>query len=580
MPPKSSTKAVRGDLPIKRQRKKGDKKSAQLAASKRPKSVPTRISARVRGLAPEPLQEIEVERELPVGRTQEAENTCSTRPRESKTKQRSQASALAQPSGPEILPQLSNKIGRKPRSTPATHEATTSNVDPVESTRIAARVPTQSERIENWAGQASPGLPPEHPTSNSTPHPQLAPIIREHYKSRGYVAPSPEEMGSTADDRTITASQAGQNGDRQKKQKYRFKSGDPEFEAVLAEHNVNYWPTADSKIVAWKRLVESNPRSGTENDSDTSNDETGALDEVRWQIDIETCIGSNEAMFQRTTMMTILNRHELDDKLTYVCEAPWKSDRFPCKDCKPGLCKVSQPQPDLVVAFKPTRLMPEGKRAPDFSRLRSQTNHIFPEGEGVQKSKRAFPFFAMEVKGRRGTLDNAVAEAQNLNTASQGLYNIYRCMQDTDNTEEFFEDVRIFSAVATTEGFWLRAHRPVLLAKDQCNKEDYPIGFDFDEVVTIRGKYTRAEANRIVYNVLFHYGVKKLFPILKRTVQDLFQQNPGPGSRSNPYSVGSRAASQAPARKRNVEEMGGSFDSLSSTQRPRVDSLNVEDSQN
>ena len=426
-------------------------------------------------------------------------------------------------------------------------------------------------------------MPPERPISSSTPHPEIAPFIREHYESRGYVAPSPEEMGSTADDRTITASQAGQNGDRQKKPKYKFKSDDPEFEAALAEHNVNYWPTPDSKIDAWKRLVQSNPRSDTENESDTCDDETGALDEVRWQIDMETCIGSNEAMFQRTIMMTILNRQELDDKLTYVCEAPWTSERFPCKDCKPKLCKVSQPLPDLVVAFKPTRLMPEGKRAPDFSRLRSQTSHIFPEGEGVRKSKRAFPFFAMEVKGRRGTLDNAVAEAQNLNTASQALYNIYRCMQDTDNrdnTEKFFEDVRFFSAVATTEGFWLRAHRPVLLAEDQCNKEGYPIGFDFDEVITIRGKYTRSQANRVMYNVLFKYGVKKLFPILKRTVQDLFQQNPGPGSRSNPYSVGSRAASRGPARKRNVEDMGGSFDSLSSSQRPRVDSLNVDDSQN
>ena len=388
-------------------------------------------------------------------------------------------------------------------------------------------------------------------------------------------------MGSNADGKSITTSQAGQNGDGQKRPpKYKFSSTDREFEAVLAQHNVNLLPTPDIKIDAWKKLVPSDLCSNTESESETSGPETSALDEARWQMDMKVCLGSNEAMFQRTIMMTILNRYELDDKLTYVCEAPWVSKRFPCGDCKPGLCRVSQPQPDLVVAFKPTSILPEGKRAADFAKLRSHTGHIFPEGEDARKIRRAFPFFAVEVKGRRGALDNAGAEAQNLNTASQALFNIYRCMQDTKDTERFFEDVRFFSAIATTQGFWLRVHRPVLLDEDQCNNEDYPIGFDFEEVIAINNTYTRSQANRIVYNVLFKYGVKKLFPILRQTIGVLLRQNPGPGSRSNTHNIASRSVSRRSARKRTREDVGTSFDSLTSSVRPRVDSLNFDDSQN
>ncbi|KAL9116796.1 MAG: hypothetical protein Q9187_006673 [Circinaria calcarea] len=362
MPPKTSTKAVRRNLPMKTTGKEGQRVGS---ASKKPRGVPTQCLARIRGIAPEPLQKIRVERKLRVVTPQEAVNTRATRSSKCKTKQRAQASTPALPAGPEILPQLSNKISRKkPQSKPATHEATAANFNPPRSTRTIERLPSQSERIKSWAGQAFPGLPSDRSISSSAPHPELASsLIREFYESRGYLVPSSKEMETTTGDGTITPSQAGQksNGQKKKKRRASFKPRDKEFWSALREHNIGWRPTDDSKIDEWKSLVEGDPGSITENEPVTRDDRTGVPDEARWRVDMEACFGASEAMFQRTTMMTILDRHVLDDKLSYVCEAQWISDRFPGRSCKLKDCNMCKPRPDLVVAFKPMKLLPEGQ---------------------------------------------------------------------------------------------------------------------------------------------------------------------------------------------------------------------------
>ncbi len=130
----------------------------------------------------------------------------------------------------------------------------------------------------------------------------------------------------------------------------------------------------------------------------------------------------------------------------------------------------------------------------------------------------------MEVKGKWGTLDNKMVQDQNLNTASQALYNIYRCMKEANDLNLFFNEVRVFSAVATAEGFWLRVHRAVKVNERQCNTEDYPIGYKFDDFIDLREEYTKSRVSTIFRNVLCGYGAGTLHPIMRKIVKILLDR--------------------------------------------------------
>lgn len=398
-------------------------------------------------------------------------------------------------------------------------------------------------------------------------------------------------MASTVDNTTVPPSQATSKQNGNPKKPKALRATDRKFDGALLEHNIDYRSTTDVDMKKIRELVLSDC-SSRRSQPNARDEEMHRRDEEYWQADMSKCARSNEAMFQRTIMMTILNRHELNDKLDYICEALWNSERFPCKVCKEKECKISRPQPDLAVAFKSTSFIPDDAFTPDLTRLRSLTGHMFSEGDNVSKSERAFHFFALEVKGKQGKIDDSVAEFQNLNTASQALYNMYRCLKEVNDLDTFFKEVRFFSAVATTEGFSLRLHRPIRLRSIQCNKPEYPIGFKFAQVIKIRGDYSKSKVTGIVYNILFKYGVERLYPILKKTVQTLLELDTGPTSQSSSHELDPGPASQpssheldpgpafqSSSRKRPAEDMGDSFQSFSSSQRMKVGNLNVRDSQ-
>jgi len=196
----------------------------------------------------------------------------------------------------------------------------------------------------------------------------------------------------------------------------------------------------------------------------------------------------------------------------------------------------------------------------------------------------------MEVKGKRGSLDNQKAQFQNLNTASQALYNIYYCMKRTEDLKTFFKKVRVFSAVATIEGLSIRVHWPVKLHHEQCFNKEYPIGFQFDELGRLRGDYSRAQTNSIVYNILHTYGVLKLHPILKKTIAQLLKLYPckAPASLLAELEQAARteaesgevdplpASQSSSGQKRRAPALRHSFTSNS---RRRLDNVNINDSQ-
>ncbi len=353
-----------------------------------------------------------------------------------------------------------------------------------------------------------------------------------------------------------------------KSKSYLIRCTDPRYYPTLEEHNIAISPCTDPIIHDLSELIL----------ADCSNQwKEGKSIEERWKFDKSRCARSNEAKFQRTVMMDILDRHKLNENTDYDCEAPWHSRRFPCRDCSAEQCRISMPTPDLAVGFRSNSLLMDDEVSVAWTRLKSLEGHIFPEGTTLHQKDRAFHFFSMEVKGKRGTLDNKTAQAQNLNTASQALYNIYRCMKEANELNLFFEEIRVFSAVATVEGFWLRVHRAIKVNERQHNNKDYPIGFEFDEVIELGKSYTRKRVSGIVANVLLKYGVEKLHPIMKRIVKILLDRASVEGTqlsqenvRSVPTDTSSLAALNiTPASQVSTNRKRDLHDGMDASSEPR-----------
>lgn len=211
---------------------------------------------------------------------------------------------------------------------------------------------------------------------------------------------------------------------------------DCRYDETLEQHNIAIKPYKDPIIDKVRKLIDTDLSDQSKIVSILEKRKEDESEEKRWQLDKYNCAHSNEARFQRTMMMDMLNRHALNEKTDFVCEATWDSHRFPCRDCSAEQCKISKPTPDLAVGFQPDSLLMDDEFSIAWTRLKSLEGYIFPEGT---KQDRAFHFFSMEVKGKRGTLDNKAAQDQNLNTASQALYNIYRCMKEANELNLFLK---------------------------------------------------------------------------------------------------------------------------------------------
>jgi hypothetical protein len=332
----------------------------------------------------------------------------------------------------------------------------------------------------------------------------------------------------------------------------RLKPNDRKFDDALQDRNIDTERTPDPNMSSIKELILE--------DSDADCTSAPAKEETNWQVDLLKCKDSNEAIFQRTIMMDLISRHELDRKLDYICEAPWTSSRMPAGTPQIQIC---QPQPDLAVAFRSSILIPGGSLR-NLSHLGELKGHMCPEGFKKGQKDRAFHFFSVEVKGKLGRIGNTEAEFQNLNTASQALHNIYLFMKEAGEEHKFFERIRVFSAVATYAGFEVRVHRPLRLRKGEHIDHEYPLAFGFDEVVAVGSSYKRAQVSKIIWNILFSYGVNELHPILQDVVKKVYDLRT--------QEADNRVSQASATGKRAAESVEESFGS----QRRRLGDLSVD----
>jgi hypothetical protein len=226
-----------------------------------------------------------------------------------------------------------------------------------------------------------------------------------------------------------------------------------------------------------------------------------------FEIDIAHSKSSNEAVIQRTVMISIIDRWQLHDLFVFNCEGQWKAETIHLVPVTGRMLEVTLPKPDLAIFFKLSALTGSSVWAPYPNEI---SRCLRPDGG----DERCFPFFFMEVKRAADNLESAFRA--NLLSASQALYNIFIWMDRAGQQKDFFDHVRIFTMDLNAQEIHLRMHRAV-------RDEENFLTYQFTDIASLVG-YNKDQACHLVRNVLMEYAEKELHGILKSTFQEVSQQ--------------------------------------------------------
>jgi hypothetical protein len=254
-----------------------------------------------------------------------------------------------------------------------------------------------------------------------------------------------------------------------------------------------------------------------------------------WDQDLEKCTqGSNEALFQRTVMMFLIARHCLiykaDGKnlryLDFSVEEPWTCFPMPTRAYERKEKFLTQPKPDLAVCFVRKPLIPNylWNNMPKSTQRLACYENMTEIG-----SERVFHFCTIEAKKSLSSPDDMVAKRQSLNNASQALHNMFEFFRDAGEGHEkiFFDQVRFFSVVASTEGLTIRIHRAVRDSGSEegfimPRKPEYPLRFEFQVFEKVlKNNFDRRMVLETFAKILVGYGVNELRPLLATAAEDL-----------------------------------------------------------
>lgn len=223
--------------------------------------------------------------------------------------------------------------------------------------------------------------------------------------------------------------------------------------------------------------------------------------------DVTHCKSSNEAVIQRTVMISIIDRWQLHELFDYNCEGQWKLNPAYLLPTTGRKHRVSLPKPDLAIFFKLNALTGTSVWAP----YPNEIGHCLRPDGG---DERCFPFFFMEVKKAAGDLESAFRA--NLHSASQALFNIFVWMARAEQTDTFFDHVRVFTMDLNAQEIKIRMHRAV-------SEDKKSLSFHFDDIVSLNG-YNKDQACRVVRNILVDYAGKELHGILQTTFEEVSKQ--------------------------------------------------------
>ena len=408
-----------------------------------------------------------------------------------------------------------------------------------------ARKP-EKDKVQESSTQLDPNAPIESieaeeleffpsQTLNEEPNTELSQSLSDtdfeqsFYRSWGYLPPLDRE--AIAEIEAIMADleipERARNSQRIGAEKGQFLDG-------LTDRNVELLESKQSDPHA------SHIKSLVLGDSDLETDWDKKSHGQLWILDQAKCEGdSNEALFQRTLMMSLIARHCLiyardkdhNPSLDFSVEAPWGCPPMPTRAYKRKEMFLTQPKPDLAVCFRRQSIMLDSmwglipKATLQLACYENANNEI-------ERSK-VFHFFTIEAKKGSKSPDDSVGKRQSLNNASQALHNMFEFFRDAGPKHEnvFFEKVRFFSVVASTQGLIIRIHRAVrdpgkvsgstYVMKD---RPDYPLRFEFEKYLSLPKEVKREEVFETFQRILISYGEEELRPLLSSAAEALVQK--------------------------------------------------------
>ncbi|KAJ0122265.1 hypothetical protein J7T55_002777 [Diaporthe amygdali] len=302
----------------------------------------------------------------------------------------------------------------------------------------------------------------------------------------------------------------------------------------LVGRNVNWYPWPDP----YRTVIESLPTSNHEAAIPSLSTDDEEEKNKKWDDDLAKCrLDPQEFVFQRTVMMSMVNRHRFiyDTKgvLDFAVERVWTCSPMPTRALLEEDGKtLPMSQPDISIAFRRTAVINDHYETlpPTVRQL------VCYEGLKAAQQLRAFHFFAIEAKNTYKSLRDPVSQFQVLNTASQSLHNMYEFFNEAgpEHLANFFDKVRVFTAVSTTDGIIIRVHRACLTRefrganpshpdlpppKDHI-VPDYPLQFEYDIYFEAHANdFTRKTVLSTLEKIIINYGAGKLLGLLQNAAK-------------------------------------------------------------
>ena len=257
-----------------------------------------------------------------------------------------------------------------------------------------------------------------------------------------------------------------------------------------------------------------------------------------WTLDQARCNkGSSEALFQRTLMMSLIARHSFiydtsvvhRHSLDFSVEEPWTCPAMPTRAYDKGAKYLTQPKPDLALCFRREALISDAL----WNSMPNSTKRLacYEEMDEMRESK-VFHFFTIEAKKAFYSIDDTGGKRQSLNNASQALHNMYEFFHDAGPRYEidFFDKVRFFSVVASTEGLTIRIHRATKEPADGSDQgfitTGYPLRFEYREYCKIRkdSNFDRKTVLKTFERILIAYGADELQFLLHDAAEAIMEK--------------------------------------------------------
>jgi hypothetical protein len=221
-------------------------------------------------------------------------------------------------------------------------------------------------------------------------------------------------------------------------------------------------------------------------------------------------------------MMCLIARHRLiyNSNLQYLdfsVEEPWICPPMPTRAYSIGEKFLTQPKPDLAICFYRPTLIPDNM----WDIIPTAIARLICYDSDVKTAQeRAFYFFTIEAKKGETTTGDSIGKCQSLNNASQALHNMFEFFRDAGPQHEdiFFDKVRFFSAVTSSDGITIRIHRATRGAEDRAGRRlimpdrpEYPLVFEHQVFCRIeKSNFDREAVISTIEKILIGYGVNEL----------------------------------------------------------------------